>query len=722
MPTYRITAPDGKSYDVNAPEGASQDEVLAYAQRSFKMAATPAAPKPAKPFGQQLNEAISDVPRQLGLTARYGAEGVGGALDFLATPFRAGLNAILPKKQTMAGMITGAAPQEAITGNSGTVLADMLGLPQPRTSQERVVADATRMLAGAGVPFAGAARVASAAPLGGTVAGNVARTMATNPGAQLASAGASGLAGGYTRETGGNEGSQLAAALAAGLAAPAALGGAQRLGAAAARTGRSLTAPAAAPQVQVDVRINNALQDSGLTLADLPASVAASIRRDVGAALRTGENLSDDAVHRLADYRATGLTPTAARLTLNPADVTRQANLAKLGANSNDPAAQALANVQNANNRQLTAGLNSLGANTTDDQIAGATRIMDALGARNSRAKTIIDTAYQGARDSQGRAAALDPSSFTRRANDMLDDALLGGKLPADVRNLLNRTASGEMPLTVDVAEQFKTRIGELQRATTDMAERKALGMVRGALDDTPLLPGQEIGQQSVNAFNKARALNRSWMNIVDRTPALQAVRDGIEPDKFVQKFIIGGGDGASVMSLAQLRNSIKSSPDALGAVKEQILGFLKSKALSGAADEVGNFSQSGFNSALRSIGDRKLALFFPKEELNQLKALGRVASYEQVQPVGAAVNNSNTAGAVGGLLERVGGSQLLGKIPFGRAAIGEPLQNILIGRQAGAALNAPGALIGAPVRPSMRAPLPLSPAAFMLPGEDEQQ
>jgi hypothetical protein len=37
--------------------------------------------------------------------------------------------------------------------------------------------------------------------------------------------------------------------------------------------------------------------------------------------------------------------------------------------------------------------------------------------------------------------------------------------------------------------------------------------------------------------------MNREWMQIVERTPALQAVRDGVEPDKFVQQFIVGGGE-----------------------------------------------------------------------------------------------------------------------------------------------------------------------------------
>lgn len=36
MPKYRITAPDGNTYEITAPEGASEDEVLAYAQQNYQ--------------------------------------------------------------------------------------------------------------------------------------------------------------------------------------------------------------------------------------------------------------------------------------------------------------------------------------------------------------------------------------------------------------------------------------------------------------------------------------------------------------------------------------------------------------------------------------------------------------------------------------------------------------------------------------------------------------
>ena len=204
-------------------------------------------------------------------------------------------------------------------------------------------------------------------------------------------------------------------------------------------------------------------------------------------------------------------------------------------------------------------------------------------------------------------------------------------------------------------------------------------------------------------------------MGIVDKTPALQAVRDGIEPDKFVQQFIVGAGPKANVMDVAMLKNSIKGSADAMEAVKGQITAFLKQKALGGADDELGNFSQSGYNKALNAIGDRKLTLFFSKPEIDQMKAIGRVAGYEQFQPVGSAVNNSNTAGAgMAAMLDRIGSSAFLSKIPGGKL-LADPMQNIAIGMQAKQSLNVPRALTN-----GMRQPLPMpgryavSPAALM--------
>lgn len=726
MATYQITAPDGQKYKVNAPDDASEDEVMAYAQRSFKLAKSTPAEAPSKPFGQQLNETIADAPRTIGRGARAVVEGLGNTFDFLTSPIRGGVNSVLAKSQEQLNRYSDdkRAPFQFQTG-VGPALADAVGLPKPLNADERIADTAISTIAGGAVPVGLGAQLAQRGS--GAVQG-VGRMLAASPELQALSAGSAGAAGQYTKETGGNDVSQFVAALGAGIAAPAAVSGVSTAVRGAAARSAASRAPATAT---VDVTINNALQDTGATLADLPADIARGIRSDVAEALKTGDGLNPDAVRRLVDYRMTGLTPTRARLTQDPAEITRQANLAKLGANSSDPAAQQLAQVQNQNNRALTTGLNELGANAAGDQVSGARRIMAALQDRDAQAQGIIGRYYNEARNTAGRSAQLDPSAFTIAANDALDQALLGGALPADIRTLLNNTATGKMPLTVDVAEQFKTRLAEAGRdamARGDRSTAKAVGLVRSALEDAPLQPGQEIGQQAIDAFGAGRLANRNYMQMVENTPALKAIRDGVAPDKFVQDYIIGSGSKAGVMDVAALKSAVRNSPDALAAIREQILGSLKQKALSGAADETGNFSQSAYKKALDSIGDRKLALFFSKQDISQLKALGRVAAYEQFQPAGSAVNNSNTAGAVGNLIERLGASSLLGKIPFGRAAIGEPLQNISLSMQAGRALNAPQSLLGGP--PLLRdnisqltAPrMALSPAAVLGAQETPEQ
>lgn len=680
----------------------------------------PDAPAPqVKPFGQQLNDSIADMPRQLGLTARYGIESAGNTFDTLiGNPLR-----------TLAAPVFGNKP----TADTGGSLADLVHLPKPQTAMERVVGDATRTLASGAIPIALAGRVAQTST---GVTKGVADLLSANRAQQLVSAASAGGAGGYVRETGGNATTQTLASLAAGIAAPAAMNAGQRLAATAAR---SLT-PSPQQGAQIDITINNALQSSGMQLGDLPASIASGIRNDVAAAYKTGGVLSPDGIRRLADYRLTGATPTAASLTLDPGVVSRQKNLAKLGINSKDPVAQQLAQTENSNNNVLIRGLNDLGGSTADDSISGAQKIMSALSTKDDRAQGYIGDLYSQARAEDGRAAPLDHTAFTNRAADLLNGANAESFLTPDIRSKLNDFATNKVPLNVDIAEQFKTNIGRLQRNSTDGNTRYALGLVRQALDQTPLLTPQagastagigqlaapgaaNIGQDAIKAFNEARSANRSWMQTVENTPALAAVRDGIEPDKFVNKFLVGSGDGASVMSVAQLKNQIKDTPEAMQAVREQITSFLKQKALNGSEDEVGKFSQSAYNNAFKSIGERKLNLFFKPDEVNQLKAIGRVASYEQVQPVGSAVNNSNTAGTAGAMwLDRVASSPLLSKIPVLGSAIQPAAQNIVIGMKAGNAMNVPMNIARPGARASLLGPgMGLSPAALLLQQQDER-
>ncbi len=657
------------------------------------------APKKPRGFGQVLSDEITQIPRQLGLTGRHALEGVGGMLNFAASPIRGAMNAVLP-----SSMHT---PEFNFSG-----LADSVGLPTPQNSTERVVGDMSRMVAGGAVPIGLAGNLAKSSA-GMTQA--IAQQMAANPMAQLASAGAAGGAGGYTRETGGDASAQFLASLAAGIGTPMLM----NQGMKAVNSAKNMmTKPT--PQT-IDIKIENAFKGSDVDFGRLPRDVQNSIRSDVQKALSTGNDVSPENLRRLADYRLVGATPTRAGITLDPAIVTQQRNLAKLGINSKDLAAQELGQVANQNNAKLIERMNTLGASRGMENEASGEILSRSLADVAASNKAKIGGLYDAARDSTGRAAPLDPSYFSQKLGDKLNDANLEGFLHPKIRRMVNQYATGETPLNVNTAEQFKTIVGEVQREMKQAGKGsyvRALGLVRETLDETPLI-GQEgmIGKSAIDAFNTARSANREFMGQVERTPALAAAMDDASVKGFFDKFVLSGDS----KQLKNTLNAIGDNPQAVQSIRDNVLAHLKSKATGGAADEVAAFSQSNYNKALMNIGSNKLKLLFSPDEINQLKAMGRVASYEQFQPVGAAVNNSNTAGAVGGMLERIGNSPLLSKIPMGKM-LAEPIQNISIGINSKNALNVPNAIATPQFMTEQQRQMMMNPAMFGLLGYQQTQ
>lgn len=651
-----------------------------------------------KPISQSVGETLMDIPRQLGLTARYGIEGLGQAASVLTEPIRQAINPALD----FVGL-----PRAASTGDTAASFANALGLPTPQTANERVVGDAARLMAGGG-GIMGASGALARGASGATQA--VLQGLASNPGSQLASATGAGLAGGSVREAGGGPAAQTIAGFAGGLAGPMALSAGQR-----AATAIAKKIPVIGPK-QVEQQINLVMQRSGVDWGAVPERVRNQVRGEVREALRIGDDLDADAVRRLVDFRQVdGAIPTRGAITLDPVQITRERNLAKAGANSSDRNLQGLAQVENTNNQSLIRALNNQGANAADDMTGAGQRIINELEMGIDARQGRVESLYAAARDTSGRSLPLDPAAFSTRVNSLLDENMVGFALPADVRNTINRISTGEMPFSVEVAEQIKKRIASLQRSSSDGSTRYALGLVRQSLDDTPLLSqrpdrmspvANEAGQRSIDAFNQARAAHRQKMEWVESVPAVKAVFDGkVTPDQFVNRFIIS--KAASSDDVRKLADAVRANPEVAQSVRGQITAFLKEKALGGAVEEqAANFSPAAYNRALSMIGDRKLAAFFGPEEVEQLKAIGRVGAYMKAQPAGSAVNNSNSGALVMGrgldLMDRISG-----KIPLG---IGNVIQGTISGVQQGAAQR----VIPALVRPSlpMQAPSLMPPAA----------
>lgn len=624
------------------------DEVVTPAPRARQPEA--ATPEPASPQ----RSALASLGRQVGLTARHGLEGLGQAAEIVTEPVRQLVT-------DPAARALGAQSQGMPLSKLAQGFADKIGLPAPENAQERVVGDAARFMAGsAGIAGASNKVAHAVTPVAQQVMGQAtsqvvkgplqaaAEAVAANPGAQIAGGAGAGAASGATREAGGDGLAQGVAGLAGGLAGSMAASMLAR-------------GPSLARSVQnADPQIEQSLRRAGVEWQDLPDGVRSSLRAEAQRALKGGAELDGDALARLAEFRQVGATPTRGTLSLDPVQITREQNLARMGANSSDAGLHGLARVQNENNRALIEGLNRLGANAQTDAHASGEQVMKALRRGLDAEKAGVNTLYSQARDSAGRSMRLDGHAFTTQASRLLDDGLLGGALPSSVEQHLNRIAKGEVPFTVDYAEQLKTAMAKLQRASSDGQTRMALSAVRQALDDTPLMAdaGLEAGQEAVAAFNRARLANRSMMQRIERIPGLSAVYEGkATPDDFVRKYVISRN--AKVLHTRRLADELRANdPQAFEAVRASLAQHLKQSAIGSASDETGRFSASGYNRALMALGPRKLSQFFDANEVAQLKAVGKVAQYTTAQPAGSAVNNSNSGNVLMGrgldLLDRL--------------------------------------------------------------------
>ncbi len=682
-----------------------------------------AAPSPpiAVAAGNAINANVNSIPRQLGLTARYGLEGLAQAAQVGTEPIRQALsgigNASRSAQQESGGIL--APPQQAQMpmkplGSAVSQFADAIGLPSPQTANERVIGDASRLVAGAG-GMAGAAGAAGSLP---GMVGKVMTGLAANPAAQLSSAAGAGLVGGASREAGGGPLTQAGASLIGGVAGGLVPGTVSSI----VNAGKSLLTPAMTPQ-QLDVQLTAVLGKTGQDYTQLPPNVQNALRTELASSLQTGKELDPAAVSRLAAFKTVGATPTRGMISQDPVQITREQNLAKIAANSGDSQLHGLPLLQNQNNGTLIRSLNDAGATAGDPFQAGA-NIIGSINARDASMKAGVSSLYDTARNMPGGDIPLDRTAVVNGIYDALAKENKMAFLPPEVGNMLNTISKGSVtingqthpvPFDANALDNLMTTISTAQRGTQDGNVKAALMLARKAIDAAPISPiknntnvvGNPLVTQGtadmlrnadgqapafMDALNQARAAHAQRMGWQDSAAPIDAALNGAQPDNFVKRFVVNG-------SLSDVQAIAQNAPNS--GLKEAVLSHLKDKALNGAADEVGKFSQSAYNKALDQIGDRKLAVLFNPDELAQLKAVGRVSSLMQSQPIGSAVNNSNSGALVLGRgADWI--SSLAGKIPMGKQLVADPLRNINISlSQRGAQNVVPGLVVNQP-KPSL--------------------
>lgn len=645
----------------------------------------------AQPKASSIADTVMGVGRQIGLTGRAALEGVPAVADIAWNPVR---NAVSWASGT---------PLMPSMEEGGRTIADMIGLPTPQTSNERIAQQGAKMMAGAGGTVG---LLSKGAKVAGETAGGVMSAMTQRPMIQAAAAGGGATVGEAAKEGGASKLGQFGATVLGSLGSAFGANAAQGLG-------KSLVSAAKGMGQQpmsIDIVLAQELKRAGVDWDGMSNAAKAALREDAGKFLMNGQKLDSQALGRLADFRQVpGSTPLLGDITQNPRTLTIQRNLAKQQANM--PQLFGATDLADTTNTNAKAVLGSLGrvADSSLDGVQTGQGLLSMAQGKDAAFSAAENALYKTARDAAGRDIPLARGAFVQEAFGNLARENKMASLPADIAERLNNISAGqikvggqvyEVPFTADSIDSLKTALANAHRSG-DGNQRAAIKSVRDALDNVTLEPvkrtaggGQMVTeggagylqqqdalpQASLAAWDAARAQARQRRQWQESAPWIEDAIGGADPIKFVQKHVVGG----TLDSLRSMRAEIGADDAMLQAVRKQMIDYIMKR---GSADvSHTNFSSKGMQDAMDALTPQRMGLFFAPEEMQQIRAAINVGRHMQAQPIGSAVNNSNS-GAL--LLGRLSSALTAGSsIPALGPLVAAPLNQGLAGLQMRGMMN----------------------------------
>lgn len=424
----------------------------------------------------------------------------------------------------------------------------------------------------------------------------------------------------------------------------------------------------ATPEAQTAAKdaIDGMMSANGVDPQKVDPKVMTSIQQEVRVALDSGAAPSPRVIANRADAAS---LPVPIELTRGQASRDPMQFAWEMNKRGRIGAGEPLTALMNRQNAAFIENMNQLGARDALEPHQAAQTLSDAFTKMDDGLRDQINQAYSAVRNSAGQSAMMDHLTFVKTANDAIDAGQLGPYLPDTIRRQLNDISEGKLPLTVNIAQQLD-KVWNAAARQADDPTKMAIGTLRKSLNEAPI--ADSLGEGSMQAYKGARQLAAQRFGLIDNIPAYKAAIEGVEPDsRFFNKYLMGAAASkvAPTLELAE-----KANPGITNQVQSTAIGLLKKKALSGAADENGLFSQAAYNKALNDPFSRPIyeQIFKGSPEiLGHLDRIGRVSSNILAFPKGSAVNTSNTAGEVANIVDEPGmGRRLLDMVTPARAKV----------------------------------------------------
>ena len=435
--------------------------------------------------------------------------------------------------------------------------------------------------------------------------------------------------------------------------------------------------------------VDDAIRDSEMAVSD---QVRRQLVVQATKNLSKGKEVDAAALARQSLLERYNLKGTKAQISRDPIEWKNEVELAKNNPELNDVRIQ--------NHGQVQSTWESL-ANSTNARQVNNNEMMEStfqsLRQSDDLARDNIKGLYDRARDMSGNEVQLNHLRFINEATAELEHEMLGSFVKGDTMTALKGLfARPDYKFTYGKSEELIKVINSRLKTTNDGSERAALGIIRKNLDnevantlddlsgslgsgasDGGLAGAQGAGQAARNAA-------RTRFEGLEQNPLMNEVLNNTPVDDMFNKYVLRGKEThlkALVDDLKKSDAGKQSLADIQGAT---IKHFIKkaSNANNGAV------SPAALKNAMDSFGDIRMRAIFTPQQIGQINEAKQITDILLQQPLGSAVNHSNTASAIIPFLQNI-----VGRVPVGgnllSGAVGTAAKKVTDVNAAGAAAKA---------------------------------
>lgn len=611
MARFEITAPDGRKFEVNAPEGATQDQVMAYVrqQTAPRVTAQPDAidesarramqPTPLERHGR----GFADIMQGIKQAALYGGEKIGLVDE--------GSTAAYTREKTdeLRRYEQGRGPDAGI---------DWMRLGG------NVAATAPVALIPGGAAAGLGTRIAAGAVQGGLATGAM-----------------------FTEE-GGSKAGQVATGAIFGALAPAAIEGIRR---GFANVVSRFTPPPGGGNVnqQLTGQLQIELQKQGIDFNALTNDVKNSLIADAREALRVGGKLDPAMLGRKADIEAVGATPFKAALTRNPRDWQTWMNLRAIPGAGDAVLGVTQKNAEALVKRGEDLSKGTLGARMTRGEIGS--KVTDALSWAEREAQDKVGAIYRQMDQKFGGAMAVKPDALLKTMDD-LSVRFDADPIVGSINRYLKKRATDGI-LSGRDSEELRKLIRDVTWSGSKSARQMGNELIEALDDDvfsgfagSPFATAREAAKKKFQDF-AARPIQQ----VLGGKISAEAI-----PDAIVRS------------PIADLKATMKQlDGETINALRRSVVDGLLLKATGATSiDDIaarGQFSGRNFDKALEAIEPEKLHALFNPREVAALRQLQRASKALTEDVPFSDWNKSRTAAALSVIMQKIGSSPILNAV-----------------------------------------------------------